>query len=603
MFGAGNLHHTAEESGRRTLPPIKSASDKNFLESLGEYIKREKERLMCPDEGPDEQRYIIYSSAFDKVIEYATAYKTILTAIKKEYDEFICAIKKSERDAKLAHGKLKAMVTQPTSLMYCQRRAVQLQERIAIIQRDTAELQVELNRLQESRRDKRPSLHQKTSDSKTLRPVGQIPGLTFDESMNPVALAKHLEYLERKRANLQIKRKSQYVSVSVKADLDNTMRSTLDQRDELAVENERLQLRYKQMKFLNDSLMTWEKTGKEVTLLEFLTSTLDNIFDLKMSDTDFPGISAVVFEEDDPSKVNESELLVDYIERFIDLFEGGEYEAAAFHAAKSPHGVLRNMETMERFKAVTVYQGQGELPPLLLFFQALMISVHAGKQLPGETLSVEGVRCAMQHNYVELVTHWVTQKRLTYSEALGDVICEHGDRKPRMADTCLALAHIVYKACGMLRKAALSMCKRGMTSSTMEFIYQSKGFTADDCLFVLKGCPSLALLQALTQEYQGQPAVLSLGFACHALLNSDLEDLALQMVEKTHSSGQGTLEKVILDDTGCSAENWGEIAGRCGQKNKPLLAQEILSILLSQSGAMRLSPGIESSRLMQHVFM
>ncbi|XP_020337562.1 clathrin heavy chain linker domain-containing protein 1 [Oncorhynchus kisutch] len=603
MSGAENLHHSAEESERRTLPPIKSASDKYFLESLGEYIQHEMERLMCPDEGPDEQRYIIYSSAFDKVIEYATAYKTILTSIKKEYDEFICAIKKSECDAKLAHGKLKAMVAQPTSLMYCQRRAVQLQERIAIIQRDTAELQAELNRLQESRRDKRPSLRQKASDSKTLRPVGQIPGLTFDESMNPAALAKHLEYLERKRADLQIKRKSQYVSVSVKDDLDNKMRSALDQRDELAVENERLQLRYKKMKFLNDSLMTWEKTGKEVTLLEFITSKLENIFDLKMSDTDFLGISAVVFEEDDPSKVNESELLVDYIERFIDLFEGGEYEAAAFHAAKSPHGVLRNMETMERFKAVTVYQGQGELPPLLLFFQALMISVHAGKQLPGETLSVEGVRCAMQLNYVELVTHWVTQKRLTYSEALGDVICEHGDRKPRMADTCLALAHIVYKACGVLRKAALSMCKRGMTSSTMEFIYQSKGFTAGDCLFVLKGCPSLALLQALTQEYQGQPAVLSLGFACHALLNSDLEDLALQMVEKTHSSGQGTLEKVILDDTGCSAENWGEIAGCCGQKNKPLLAKEILSILLSQSGAMRLSPGMESSRLMQHVFM
>lgn len=61
--------------------------------------------------------------------------------------------------------------------------------------------------------------------------------------MNPAALAKHLEYLERKRDDLQIKRRSQYVSVSVKDDLDNKMRSALDQRDELAVENERLQLR------------------------------------------------------------------------------------------------------------------------------------------------------------------------------------------------------------------------------------------------------------------------------------------------------------------------------------------------------------------------
>ena len=66
---------------------------------------------------------------FIQVIEYATAYKTILTAIKKEYDSFISAIMKSDCKAKLAQGKLKARVAQPTSLMYCQRRAFQLQER------------------------------------------------------------------------------------------------------------------------------------------------------------------------------------------------------------------------------------------------------------------------------------------------------------------------------------------------------------------------------------------------------------------------------------------------------------------------------------------
>ena len=59
--------------------------------------------------------------------------------------------------------------------------------------------------------------------------------------------------------------------------------------------------------------------------------------------------------------------------------------------------------------AVTVYQG--ELPPLLLFFQALMISAHAGTQLPDQSLSVEGVCCALENNFVELVTHWVTQNR------------------------------------------------------------------------------------------------------------------------------------------------------------------------------------------------
>ncbi|XP_067092506.1 clathrin heavy chain linker domain-containing protein 1-like [Osmerus mordax] len=467
--------------------------------------------------------------------------------------------------------------------MYCQRRAVQLQERIEIIQRDTAELQAKLRRQQDSRKDKRPS----------------IPGLTFDESMNPAALAKHLEYLEKKKADLQSKRKSQYVSMQVKTDLDQKMRIALDQRDELVVDNERLQIRYKQLQYLNDAFITWEKTGREVPLFEFITSKLEDISKLKVSDTDCHG--AMAFEEDDPSKVNDSELLVDYIERFINLFEAGEYEAAAFHAAKSPHGVLRNTETMERFKAVTVYQG--ELPPLLLFFQALMISAHAGTQLPDQSLSVEGVCCALENNFVELVTHWVTQNRLTYSEALGDVICEHGDRKPYMADACLALAHIIYKSCGVLRKAALSMCKRGMTNGVIEFIYQNKDFTADDCLYVLRGSPSLDMLWAFTQPYQGQQARLSVGFVCHTFLRSDLEDLALRLLGNFCSAGSGALEKVIREDAMCSGDSWGEIASVCAQRNHPQLSQEIQAILLSLDGAMKLSLVTEGARRVEQVFM
>ncbi|KAM6956249.1 clathrin heavy chain linker domain-containing protein 1-like [Aplochiton taeniatus] len=582
-------------SAARSLPPIESESDNAFLESLSEYIQREKERLQCPDKGPDEQRYIIYSSAFDKVIEYATVYKSVLTDIKKEYDNFIGAVKKSDRDSKLAHGKLKAMVAQPTSLMYCQRRAVQLQERIAIIQRDTAELRAELKRLQETRRERRLTLHQKTSDSNTNRPVGQIPGLTFDESMNPAALARHLDCLMRKRADLQSKRKSQYVSVQVKADLDNRMKSALDHRDELSTENDKLQLRYKQLKSLSDTLSTWEKRGRVVPLMELLTTQLETIRHLTVTDADYPVISSVAFEDDDPTKVNESELLVEYIERFVDLFEGGEYEAAAFHAAKSPHGVLRNMETMERFKSVTVYQG--EMPPLLQYFQALMVSATAGRQLPGETLSLEGVRCALEHNFIELVTHWVTQKRLTYSEVLGDLICEHGEKSLGVADTCLALAHIVYTACGVLPKAALTLCKRGMIHGATEFIHQCKDFTAGDCVYVVRNCPSLPLLQLLTQDSEGQPAMLTVGFACRTLLRTDQEELGLQLLDKTHARGHGVLEKEVLEDGSCSADDWAEIAARCSQRNRPLLSQEILSILLSQSCAVSPSPEREGAKL------
>ncbi|KAL2083258.1 hypothetical protein ACEWY4_021031 [Coilia grayii] len=573
-------------------------NESTFLETLRKYIQFEKEHLSTSERSHDEQQFVIYSYAFDKVIEHVTAYKRILTAIKKEYEDLINHVKRSGTDAKLAQRKLKAVIAQPTSLMHCQRRAVELQERIAIIQKDIAERQAagtaELQRIEENRKDKQPSAQQKTSDTDTCHPIGQIPGLTFEESVNPAALANYLEVLEKKRADLLDLRRNHYVPVQVKADLDCKVTAALHRRDELVMENDQLHLRLQQLQCVNDAITSW-KREEDGPLLEYLSGKLKHIAEMKVSDA--VDHSSAGYEDDDPSKINESELLVDSIERFIDLFENGEYEAAAFHAAKSPYGVLKNMATMEKFKAITVYDG--EVPPLLIFFQAIMNSVQDEHQLPAEDLSVESVRCALQHNFVELVTHWVTQRRLAYSEALGDVICGHGDKKLRVTDTCLALAQIVYSACGIHRKAALTMCRRGLTFGAVEYIHQNKDFTDDDCMLVLRGCPSLALLQALTQEYKGRRPILSVCYACLTLLNSDLEDLALELLEEINSGRPGSLQKTITEDARCSAKDWYEIANLCFQKNHHQLSQEINGIL---QYAMCFSPS-KDDKLMDHVFM
>uniref|UniRef100_W5LLY0 Translin-associated factor X-interacting protein 1 N-terminal domain-containing protein n=1 Tax=Astyanax mexicanus TaxID=7994 RepID=W5LLY0_ASTMX len=460
---------------------FRTAADREFLESLQQFTCGEKECLSGP-----EHRYNIYKAAFDKVIDHATLYKMLLTSIKKEYDDFIAAVKTNNQRSKLAHKKLKAMETQPTSLMNFQRRAGLLYLFLYL-------------------------------------------GLTFSESLNPEALDKRLLFLKQKRDNLLSKIKSQYIPRQEKDALDFKMRTSLNQRDALILENNRLQ------------------------------------------------------------------------RRFSDLFNSGEYEAAAYHAAKSPHGVLRNMETMMRFKSVSVYERQ--LPPVLLFFQALMLSAQPGKQVPGERMSLEGVRCALQYNYIQLATFGVTQQRLSYSEELGDMICNHGDKDPRIADTCLALAQIIFTACGAVKKAVLSMCRRGLTSGALEHIYKNRDFTVEDLIFVLRECPSLSLLEDLTQPYGGNPALLSVGFICHYLLSAGLEDLAFQLLEKIYTDGQGALQQTILDDVMCSAEGWSEIAARCVQRERPQLAQGIISTLLSQPGAMCLPQEQESAKLMEHVFM
>ncbi|KAK3523220.1 hypothetical protein QTP86_022946 [Hemibagrus guttatus] len=586
------------EFNGQTAPLFESASDRSFMKSLKEFIKSEKEQLCCPDEGPDEQRYTIYSTAFDKIIDYATAYKPILTAIKKEYDDSIASVKNDQHQAQLARGKLKAMLAQPTSFMYYRRRADQLQERIATIQRNTADLQSEIKRLRESRNKLQNSQQQETLE--LAAPAGPIPGLTLSESLNPESLDKHLEHLERKRNELLNKKQSRYVPVQVRNELDVKIKAVLNQRDELSVENDKLLLRYKQLTYLKETISRWEKSGSQAPLLELLSAELNHVSEMKVSEDDHLGFQAGSSENDDPGKIEESKRLARYVERFVKLFESGDYETAALHATTSPHGVLRNIDVLEKFKAITAYQEA--VHPVLLFFWFLMISVPPGKPLP-DKLSMEGVRCALQHGYVELVTFGVSQHRLTYTEELGDLLGSHGHDDLRVVDTCLALSQIMYSACSVSRKTALSMCKRGLTGAALEFIYNNKEFTIEDCVFVLRELPSVALLQDFTQPCDGTPALMSVGFICRYLLNSDLEDLAFHLLEQIQAGGQGVLEKTVLEDDMCSVESWGEIAARCEQTGRLPLAQDITSILLLQDGVVRLSPGLDDAKLMEHVFM
>ena len=57
----------------------------------------------------------------------------------------------------------------------------------------------------------------------------------------------------------------------------------------------------------------------------------------------------IPLDDDDPGAEKEAELMLEYIEKFNELFSEGEYEKAAVHAANSPRGVLRSMETLKRY--------------------------------------------------------------------------------------------------------------------------------------------------------------------------------------------------------------------------------------------------------------
>jgi hypothetical protein len=116
---------------------------------------------------------------------------------------------------------------------------------------------------------------------------------------------------------------------------------------------------------------------------------------------------------------DDSQLILDYIERFNDLFENQKYAEAAFYAVASPKNILRNIETIYRFKdASSKTQFTETTDPLLIYANALVDSISDTAPKPNEHMSNECVKIALKFNKLDLLTRWIAQKKYKFVNIL-----------------------------------------------------------------------------------------------------------------------------------------------------------------------------------------
>ncbi|KAM8941946.1 clathrin heavy chain linker domain-containing protein 1 isoform 1-T1 [Lycaon pictus] len=574
------------------LPPIIGRSDKEFLESIQRYIITEMERVGCNEEGPADEYYIIYRNVFDKVIEYVTAYKSVLTSIKKEYDTIIETMKEGQRTAFCLHGKLKALAAEPTALVYHRKRTIQLVAKMNVIENDSSKIQLQIDKMKQLRAEydtKEVKYHTFSKD-----PSKPIPGMTLQESVNLDALTKYLKHLEDKYIEIKRIMLKKYVPVQRKADLDEEMIVTLKRRDLAENMNKELQFRHQRLQIISNALTSWVKSD--------MSSSFQDLVEEIQKTKSLHGDQGIVEEllEDDPGKAKEAEILLGYIERFNELMSLGEYEKAACFAARSPRRILQNIGTVNKFKAVGKIRGKPF--PLLLFFEAIFSTSHACRRPIDAELTLEGIKCGLSEKRLDLVINWVTQERLTFSEEVGDVICDYGEQDTYNKAKCLALAQMIYSECGLHKKALLCLCKQGQIHGAMEYIQQFKDFTYDDLMQLIKLCPHTELIQCLTREWNGKPPSLSFGLAILQLFSIDMKTVGIKLLQEISKGGKGIIEHLMINDPFCAFENWQEVANICLQNGFDKLSRDITSVLRSQAGVTEISEEDNTVNLMEHVF-
>ncbi|XP_029414516.1 clathrin heavy chain linker domain-containing protein 1 isoform X1 [Nannospalax galili] len=573
------------------LPPIISRSDKEFLESIRRYIITEMERVGCNEEGPADEYFIIYRNVFNKVIDYVTAYKSILTSIKKEYDAFIEVIKKGRRTAFYLHGKLKVLAAEPTALVYHQKRAIQLEAKIRIIENNSTMIQLQIEQMKQLRSEyDRKEVKYCASSRHLSKP---IPGMSIQESVSLDALNTYMQHLEDKYMKLKEDMSTKYVPAQKKADVDEEMIVLIKRRDIAENLNKDLRFRHQRLKIISHVLTSWLRSDMRIPFQDILEQ-------IQKTKTEY-GDEGIVDElfEDDPSKAKEAVIILYYIERFDELISLGEYERAACFAAKSPRRILQNIGTMNKFKAVGKIRGKPL--PLLLFFEEIFSTSHAFKCPISADLTLEGIKCGLSEKRLDLVINWVTQEKLTFSEKAGDVICAYGDQNTHNKAKCLALAQIIYNECGLHKKAVLCMCKQGQIHEAVEHIQQFKDFTFDDLIQIITACPQAELIKSLTQERDGKPPILSFGLAILHLFSADLKKVGIKLLQEISKGGKDAVEQLVINDLFCSPEKWQEMANVCLENGFEKLYNDILAILRSQAGVSEISED-DSVNLMEHVF-
>ena len=324
---------------------------------------------------------------------------------------------------------------------------------------------------------------------------------------------------------------------------------------------------------------------KDVHIIDIIFRELANYGNSKYGKKSDPLQFFVSFDEDDPLKKKEAERLIEYADHFNDLFEFGQFELAAMHAANSPMGILRTYEIMIKFKQAERQEG-GE-SPLLVFCEALMATGSAAQPLTG-AMSAECIRCALQEGRLDLATHWLAQNRLTPSIPLGDAFRDYCKCQQQCSCTCLPLAQTVYMKVGAHHQAVACLCKQGKYSIMLNYAQKHAKFTTEEYRSTLLRNPSpeLANLMLHTPSSDGKIGILSFASVVGAFLDDNQQDMLLNVLRHLSQTNSDYLSIIMTDalfnetkSDKMTADRWLHVVDMCEEAGLWESGVEILSML------------------------
>lgn len=274
-------------------------------------------------------------------------------------------------------------------------------------------------------------------------------GLTFAEETNLKVLENYRDFLREKCARLDDNAISKYTTKEKRWEMQHLFerkQAEFDhEREQRLILRNRLRLYHLTLKTIQQYLDDQEKQSaapddalledvilkaiyqslnlfaKRKSLSLFLVSWIDRV-DLEDLNDEDDFDSGSLYDR-------EAGVLLNHIEEFMDMMDRGNYKDASYIAACSPKGVLRNMETLVKFKGIydegnrSFFYSQfdclaltkpanEEISPYLFHCKVLADTALEAPFKPDLIMSLECAKAAISEKQLHLLYKWIAEDRL-----------------------------------------------------------------------------------------------------------------------------------------------------------------------------------------------
>jgi len=413
-----------------------------------------------------------------------------------------------------------------------------------------------------------------------------IPGLSLQDLTDLATLRKTLVRLEAQVKELKEATTTKFVEKGQKQVLKQQLVKKENARSHVFTYHEKLQERCETLKVAVEAARSVvDNPDQDVHIIDVIFRELANYGKSKYGKKSDALQYFVSFDEDDPLKKKEAERLIEYVDHFNDLFDFGQFELAAMHAANSPMGILRTYETLIKFKQAETKEGQES--PLLIFCDALMATASAAEPLTG-AMSSECIRCALREGRLDLATHWLAQGKLTYSIPLGDALRDYCKCTQKCTCTCLPLAQTVYMKVGAHHQVIACLCRQEKFSIMLNYAKKHAKLTIEDYRTILLRNPSPELAKLMLSTPSSSRKIGILGFASvvGAFLDDNQPEMLLNVLQHLSESRSHDLSVIMTDalfnetrSDNMDADRWLQVIDMCHEAGLLEIGIEILSML------------------------